>query len=334
MLVSRRQYLIGTAVALTGALAACSSQVSGQTEKTSSGLTRLDVPTLDSPSLGYFLGPIIKDRGFDKNNGLDITFMPEPSSTYRTNFASGATQVGASGTLLTDTALLKEKGGQVQYLFNVFDFWGAAVATKSSGVQVLTDFVGKSFGADVSTAQYAMLKALAARKGLNVDDLEVQALRSTALAPTLGTGRIDGVEIWEPAYTSIMGAGGAAKYTTVDLAELWTEVTGQQRIPYLGLTAHTEWVQTHQAEIQSLYNTYTKAAEFVQKNPADVAKIVAAATKLKANDVRTLIESTRLRLNVYWATSETDAVNAVFDAAVASGYLDATPRDVIYQNGQ
>ena len=39
---------------------------------------KLSIPTLPVPSLGAFLGPIINSEGFDKANGLDITFMPKP----------------------------------------------------------------------------------------------------------------------------------------------------------------------------------------------------------------------------------------------------------------
>ncbi len=88
---------------------------------------KLTIPTLPSPSLGAFMGPVIKAQKFDEQNGLDLTFVQKPTATYRTDFAAGTDQLGGSGTLLADVALLKEKGLDVVYLFNVFDFWGTVV---------------------------------------------------------------------------------------------------------------------------------------------------------------------------------------------------------------
>ena len=56
------------------------------------------------------MGPVIKAQKFDEQNGLDLTFVQKPTATYRTDFAAGTDQLGGSGTLLADVALLKEKG--------------------------------------------------------------------------------------------------------------------------------------------------------------------------------------------------------------------------------
>src|SRR3954447_4218246 len=100
-------------------------------------MVKLTIPTLPSPSLGAFMGPVIKAQKFDEQNGLDLTFVQKPTATYRTDFAASTDQLGGSGTLLADVALLKEKGLDVVYLFNVFDFWGTVVVPQNSDVKTV-----------------------------------------------------------------------------------------------------------------------------------------------------------------------------------------------------
>ncbi|MEU7835729.1 MULTISPECIES: ABC transporter substrate-binding protein [unclassified Nonomuraea] len=325
-----RKYLAGLALASCLASAACGTKDSG---KNSDDLTSLELAIQQPPSLGFFLSPIIKDQGLDKKHGLNISFKPQPGATYRTNFASGATQVGASGTLLTDVGLLSQKGGKVQYLFNVYNYWGAAVAPKTSGITKLSDFSNKSFAADLTSAQYVMFKYVAQKNGLDVGSMRVQGVQGPALSPIIEANRADGVEIWEPAYSSLTEGGTSDKYTTFDLAKLWTQATGQSHIPYLGLAAQTSWITSHKREVSQLYDTYVDAAAYVKEHPTEAAQTISKALRIREASIAALLKSTRLNLNVYWASSQTNAIDTVFRAAVESGYLKSVPQGVVYQQG-
>ena len=41
---------------------------------------KLTIPTLPAPSLGAFMGPVIKAEKFDEQNGLDLTFVQKPTA--------------------------------------------------------------------------------------------------------------------------------------------------------------------------------------------------------------------------------------------------------------
>lgn len=331
MLVTKWRKRLAGLILLSCLAAAC--RTGGGSSAASDESGNLVLPTLQSPSLGYFLGPVIKDQGFDKKNGLNITFKPEPTETYRTNFASGASQVGASGTLLTDVGLLSQKGVEVQYLFNIYDFWGSVITPKNSEVKKLSDLNGKSFAAAVSTAQYAMFKYVAKQNGLDVSSMKVQSVQTPALVPTVEAKRVTGAEIWEPAYSSLTEKSDAGAYTTFDLARLWSKATGQSKIPYLGLAARSDWISSHKKQVSELYQTYVDAAKYVQNHPAEAARTISEATDISESAVLALLKSSRLRLHVYWASTQTEAVNSVFSAAVKSGYLSKVPQNVVYQPG-
>ena len=222
----------------------------------------------------------------------------------------------------------------MQYLFNIFDFWGALVSPASANVASLKDLTGKPVAAVISTANFAMFKYVAQENGLDPASLKLQNVQTPALAPTAESGRVAGVEMWEPAYTILTNGKGSGKFTTFDLAKMWAKITGQSKIPYLGIAAHTSWIDSHQKLIPELYKTYSDAANYVRSQPKAAADIIAKATKIDSNDVLALLQSGRLNLNVYWASSQKSAVDAVFTVAVRSGYLKSVPQGVIYERTQ
>jgi ABC-type nitrate/sulfonate/bicarbonate transport system substrate-binding protein len=288
---------------------------------------KLSIPTLPVPSLGAFLGPIINSEGFDKANGLDITFMPKPTATYRTDFAAGTDLIGGSGTLLADVALLKEKGLDVVYLFNVFDFWATVVVPKASDAKVIGDLKGKTLAASLPTTNYAMFRYLAKLGGLDVATVQLRNSDSSGLIPIAKSGRADAVQLWEPAYSILIHAND--DFRSIDVMSKWQSTTGLSTIPYLGISAHQSWVDKNKALIPGLFRTYQLAGEFVQKNPKRAAAIISKAFAIPADVVEELIASGRLHLNLYWAGANKKAAAEVFKAAMDVGYLKKLPAESV-----
>jgi len=304
----------------------------GQGSSNGSALESLTLPTLDNPSLGAFLAPIIKQQKLDQNHGLDLKFVQKPAGTYRTDFASGNDKVGASGTVLADVALLNEKGVNTVYLFNVFDFWGTVVVPKNSPIQQLSDLNGKTMAAALPTTNYAMFKYIAQADKLPTKAISVQNTNTPGLAAQASAGRVDAVEMWEPAFTTL--TSGNNNFRSLDLAAEWSKLTGQSVIPYLGVAAHKDWAMTHKKEIQQLYAIYQDAAAFLKANPDKAAKIIGDVTNIDAQALTRLFESPRLALSIYPATKEMDALNTVFQSAVKSGYLGKMPSpEVVFDAG-
>ncbi|TAM88692.1 MAG: hypothetical protein EPN41_05370 [Candidimonas sp.] len=111
----------------------------------------------------------------------------------------------------------------------------------------------------------------------------------------------------------------------------WKKFHKSPLIPYLGVAAHASWVRTHKPLIPKLYETYKAAGEFIKSHPTEAAQIIAKGTGIPDAVLEDLIESDRLRLNVYWAGTHVDAIDAVFEAGVKAGYLKKMPAaDVVY----
>src|SRR5262249_53089592 len=103
-------------------------------------LTRVTMVVFEPPSLGAFLPPIVKAQKFDEKNGLDITFVSRSPDAYIVQFNTGEFQLGGSAAVL-NVGLAETRGVDVQYLFNVFDYW-AYLVTSRPDVQTLKDIEG------------------------------------------------------------------------------------------------------------------------------------------------------------------------------------------------
>ena len=292
-------------------------------------LAKLEIPSLAMPSLGFFPAPVIKAKGFDRANGLDIDFVPKAAATYRTDFASGATPLGGSGSLLIDVGLVNDKGSKVVYLFNTNDYWGTVAVPRTSAINSLTDLAGKTLAASIPTSNYTIFRYFAKLAGLDLNRVEVQNVSQSALITMMKANRSDAVQLWEPAY-SILNV--ADEYKALDFIGLWRRTTGQDVMPYQGLAAHAGWVDANKALIPRLYAMYAQAVDFIESKPAEAGAIVGRESKIDPASVEKMIVGKRLGFKIYWGGEQRAAGKAMFQAAVDLGYLKKMPPDDVFMD--
>ena len=282
------------------------------------------------PSLGAFLPPVIKAKNLDHKHNLNLEFVEKPSGTYNLDFAAGTDKVGGSAALLSE-ALRVNKGVKVQYLFNLFDYWGTVV-TANPEIKSLKDLEGRTLVGDKATTNYAMFLYFAAKAGVDMSKVSVQTASGPALVTMAQAGRADAVQLWEPAFTRLV-RGNPGKFREIGFAEKWTEYTGQKFAPSLGVAAHEEWIAANRELVPRLYAAYRDAAEFVRTNPAEAARLIGEKMKIAPEDLEVLFKEPRLGLQVYPAAQQRAAMDTVFKGAVESKYLDRVPAASIVYDG-
>lgn len=303
-------------------------------EAPSGEVVEVDMVVFNPPSLGAFLPAVIDEREMDQERGLDITFVGRPPDAYNTEFASGQYPLGGSAALLSE-GLRQTRGVEVAYLFNIFDYFGAAVSTTDE-VTELADLPGHSLAAATTTTNYAMFQWFAQQQGVSIEDVTIQNTAPPGLIAQALTGRSDVVQLWEPAYSQLLAQGGD-DLTTLDLGfEAWEEQFGFSDIPYLGVAAQQTWIDENEEIIPDLQCVYEDAATWILDNPAEAAEIIAAT--IPEGDAAVIEElianNDRLGLNVQGAAEVADAIRAVFQAGMDIGYFEQMPDDsVIYGAG-
>lgn len=329
--VPRRAVLGALGLAATGlAAAACGAEPALTVGK--DGRMTVRVLAFQAPSLGAFLPAVIKGHRIDAAHGLTVAFSYSTPDNYNTEFASGHYQVGGSAALLSE-ALRTERGVDVTYLFNLFDYF-TAVVTGDPAIRELDDLASHRLAAATGTTNHAMFTWFARERGLDLDGVELLNQTPAGLSTMALMGRSDATEIWEPAYSSLRHKKPDIRSLDIGMAN-WKAAFGTDTIPYLGLAAHRPWARAHPDVVRKLYRIYADAAAWTRDNPAAAAKIIAAAMpKGKAATLQGLIENDdRLRLNVRPASALTDGIASVFRAGRQTGYLSATPPSTIVHKG-
>jgi NitT/TauT family transport system substrate-binding protein len=288
-------------------------------------LDKIDIVIFGAPSLGAFLPPVIKAKKLDAANRLDITFSERTPDAYATEFNSGEFEVGGSAALLT-VGLAANRGVKVQYLFNLFDLWGAVVTSRPD-VKTLRDLEGRQLAAARSTTNYVMFEFFARKAGVDVSKIEVVNTATPGLVGYALADRADAVQIWEPAYTLLAAKKPDIRTIDQGVDKIWATFAGGSRIPYLGVAAHTDWIAKNQALIPRLYATYKAAAAWITQNPDEAATIIAAkSTPEDQKAVASLIKSNeRLGMDVVSAGDVRKEIEAVYRAGLEVGYFKAQP---------
>lgn len=314
----------------SGATSEASPAGSGDSSAPAGDLPTINIVSFQAPSLGAFLPAVIEANGLDKKHGINMKITYATTDNYNTEFAAGHYDVGVSAALLSE-ALRTERGVGVTYLFNLFDFWGTVV-TSNPAVKTLADLQGKTLAAASATTNYAMFQWFAKQENVDLTKIKVENQSTPGLSTMALTGRTDAVELWEPAYSTLVAKKPDIRTINLDMAK-WQAKFGTGDIPYLGVAAQLDWAQAHPDLVQKMYDTYREAAEWTTANPEEAGKIIAATIPSGNPAVITdLIKSNdRLQMHVVPASQVQSGIKAVFEAGLDSGYLKKEPpQSVIY----
>src|SRR6202166_2771026 len=310
------RYLAG--VACAGVLLSCGAsfaQAAGP----------LSIVVFGPPSLGAFLPPVIKAQKLDEKNGLAIDFAERTPDAYTAQFNSGEFKLGGSAALLT-VGLADIRGVKVKYLFNLFDLWGAVVTSRPE-IRTLHDLEGRQLAAAKATTNYVMFEFFAKMSGVDVSKIEVVNTATPGLIGYALADRADAVQIWEPAYTLLRSKKPDIRNLDQRTETSWKQYGGGDFIPYLGVAAHTDWIEQNQAIIPRLYATYKQAAEWIKQNPDEAAALIAPkSTPEDQKAIAELIRSNeRLSMHVAPAAGMRKEIEAVYRAGQDVGYFPKAP---------
>lgn len=292
----------------------------------------LTIVVFGPPSLGAFLPPVIKAQKFDEKHGLAIKFEERTPDAYAAQFNSGEFKLGGSASLLT-VGLADTRGVKVTYLFNLFDFWGAVVSARPD-IKTVKDLEGKDIAAAKGTTNYVMFDWFARQLGADPSKFSVVNTATPGLVGYAMADRATAVQLWEPAYTTLISKKPDIRTIDLKIADSWKKFTGSTNIPYLGVAAHIDWVEKNPALASKLYAAYKDAAEWVTANPDEAAKHIAAkGTDEQRQAIAALIRANdRLGLNVKWASEVRKEITSVYAAGKSIGFLGSDPNGAtIYQ---
>jgi ABC-type nitrate/sulfonate/bicarbonate transport system substrate-binding protein len=296
-------------------------------------LTKVTMAVFEPPSLGAFLPPIVKAQKLDAKHGLDMTFVSRSPDAYIVQFNTGEFQLGGSAAVL-NVGLAETRGVDVQYLFNVFEYW-VYLVTQRPDIKALKDLEGRQIVAAKSTSSFRILTWFAKEQGLDFSKVSVINTAAPGLIGYAVADRADAVHLWSPGYDVLMTRKPGIRTLDLKIKETWKRFAGSDRIPYLGVAAHTKWVQQNASVVPKLYRVYKDAAAWTLANPEAASKLIlpkgtdesrkAVADLIRANE--------RLKLNVTWASDIENELRQIYKVGLAVDILMKEPTDKTFYKG-
>jgi ABC-type nitrate/sulfonate/bicarbonate transport system substrate-binding protein len=290
----------------------------------------VEIGAFTPPSLGAFLPPVITEAKTDLKNGIKIKWTHKPPKAYNMGYFSGEFKVGASGALLND-GIRRTKGHKTVWLFNTFNYFGT-VLTNDPAIRSLKDLEGRKLAAAKVTTNYAMYRYFAKKEGVNIEKVDTLSASVPALLTYLTAGRVDAIQLWEPAFTKITKQQ-PGKYYPIFYHRNLQKYSGMNIAPYLGVDAHEDWIKQNPGVVQKIYNAFKDAEKWIWANPDKAAKIIGEKCKIPVAAIQDLLQNNdRLGLNVVPAAQVEKEVFKVFEMSKWEGYLKILPdRGVIYR---
>ncbi len=241
---------------------------------------------------GYSLF-LAHEKGFLRDEGLDVTIH---------NFSSGRQTLSALTDRRSDFAVSSETpfihavlaGKDVVALATTIHARRhlAIVARRDSGVEAVSDLVGKRVGVTLGSNGEYFFDVLLARHSLPVDDIDVVHTTPGAMLEALQSGALDAVATWNPQMSQArqrLADNGQA----FGLDDLYA--------PYFMLLSRGDYINDNPDAVMRVLRALLRASRYIEEHPAQARKIVAAHLKTGVETLAQLSAFYDFRLSLHQA---------------------------------
>lgn len=279
-------------------------------------------PLPDEIVIGYQIIPngeiIAKNMGWHEETlGIPVRWVQVDSGRdLNTGIASGSIDLGLGGSSTTVAAIAQGVPGEVFWIYDIIGENEALVVGTDSGIESVSDLVGKRVAAPFgATTHYHLLAALD-EYGVDPDTVEIFDMQPPEMLAAWQRGDIDAGFVWEPTLAKMLEFDGRVLISSGELAARGY-VTGDIGLVRRGFAEEYPHIVTQYVA------TLHRAVEFYRSNPAEAARAVSEEFGITAEEAARQMDSL-VWLNAseqiaaeYLGTP--DAVGALADVFLATG---------------
>lgn len=163
-------------------------------EATSADTIKKVTIQIDGAAVPYYAPMYIaKEKGFFKEEGLDVEFYYAAAAEIVKNVATGNVQFGfpnADSVILAKSQGIPIKVANTTYQHGL----GSLIFKKSSGITTPKDLVGKTVAVtSFGSPNYIQLKVMLEKEGLSINDVKVEIIGTGAIVNALVTDQVDAI---------------------------------------------------------------------------------------------------------------------------------------------
>lgn len=230
--------------------------------------------------VGYGLFYLADEKGFFKEEGIDIVFIDEQlDSARRDAFKQGMLDCEA-GTL----DLLIAKAAQDTPIAGVMKIdrsFGSDGIVAAEDINNLEDLIGKRVALARDDVGETLISALFYKKGLSFNNVIIVPKRLEDVSQAFLNGEADACVTWEPQLTRALKRPGS---------HILTSTREHPAIIIDTLNVRRDLVENNPGLVKRLMRGWFKALEFYRKHPNEASAIIAKYYKITPEQYRKQVE--------------------------------------------
>lgn len=293
-------------------------------------LIRARIGRLAFPALVTMMVDVVKDRGFDRKNGIDLQLASySGTGPYYAALATGEVDLLTGGTHVLQK--MRNEGVPIQAALTYARLSALMVIARDPAIRTISDLKGKSIAANIGSAEYQILSIYGRSQGvvLGKDITVVQA--TPPLARTqLAARRVDAAMTWEP--TATLTLRDNPRYRVILSGHVAWRAVAKADGWQLVVIVREDFLRQQPQAVPRLLKMFQEGQRFIQIHTDEADRIVQRSMKLPEGIFKEAVGARRLVYEVLPAwEGERKVIWDMFRAAVAQGYIERLPDEgVIY----
>ncbi|MBX6753127.1 MAG: ABC transporter substrate-binding protein [Thermorudis peleae] len=233
---------------------------------------------------GYGLIWLAKDKGFFKQNGIDVQIQLIESPGERFNALAAGSLDGMASSLDAFTRVGAQGIPVVQVVGLDESLGGDGIVAKKE-IQSIKDLKGKTVAVNIGSTSHWFLANVLAQNGMSLNDVKIQDMTAGDAGAAFVAGKVDAAVTWEPWLSRAQKTDfGHTLVTTKDYPGLIVDTFGFRR----------DFAQQHPDVVVAFLKGLAQAYDYWQKNPDDAIQVMATEFKQKPEDVKADLQTIKL----------------------------------------
>ncbi|HWR41630.1 ABC transporter substrate-binding protein [Sporomusa sp.] len=237
-----------------------------------------------TPWTGYGALFVAKEKGIFKNKGVDVELQSiEGVGDRKQALVAGKIQAMAASLDVSVSAAGEGVPMKFVWAFDASNGADGLIVKKDKGIEKVADLKGKEVAFHRGSAAHFFLNTLLEKNGLKDGDIKAVDMKASEAASAFMAGKVDAAVTWEPHLGKAKAAGETVLATTKDTPGLIADV----------LVFREDIAKNNPETVQAVVAALAEATEFMSKNPDETNKILAAAFKMKPEEVAADIQTVK-----------------------------------------
>jgi len=261
---------------------------------------------------------LAREKGFFREEGVEVQIV-EFSTLGDCRRAYERGQLDGFGTTVIEVLTAREHSSRSPQMVHINDHsHGADVIVAQPGIKAFAALKGRRFGVELSTISVYVLGRALELHGLNLTDVKVVPMNTTAMEEAMTKGELDAAVVYPPYSVTLLRDGSA---TTVFSS---TEIPGEV---VDGIAVDAEVARRRPGDVTKMLRAFWRAVAYTEENPVEAYRFMAEREGITpAEFQKSLTDGLRL-------VTEAEQASYLRPGGKLGPVIDATDR-VLRQTGQ